>query len=185
MKKTQPKQTAATQPAAAPASATPPPAPAVAPATPVLTYEPADWSRVAVLLEGATKDEREFFDLLIHEWEQGVYSLPEAALMQGARANGATWITEIEDITGENDVLRGLKLAMLQGDWLAHFLRVLLKTYDYYNPPTPDDVAGDLEDYLIAFQYEIRDARKLIKAHPGTVASEIRQAIQKRPELVA
>jgi hypothetical protein len=175
----------ATMPAAAPVPATPPPAPAVAPATPVLTYEPADWSRVAVLLEGATKDEREFFDLLIHEWEQGVYSLPEAALMQGARANGATWITEIEDITGENDVLRGLKLAMLQGDWLAHFLRVLLKTYDYYNPPTPDDVAGDLEDHLIAFQYEIRDARKLIQAHPETVAGEIRQVIQKRPDILS
>src|ERR1035437_4025196 len=104
-------------PAAAPASATPHPAPAVAPAAPVLAYEPADWSRVACLLETATKDEREFFDLLIHEWEQGVYSLPEAALMQGARANGATWITEIEDITEGHDVLRGLKLAMLKGDW--------------------------------------------------------------------
>jgi hypothetical protein len=181
--KTSQKQTA--PPAAAPASATPHPAPAVAPAAPVLAYEPADWSRVAVLLEGATKDEREFFDLLIHEWEQGVYSLPEAALMQGARANGVTWITEIEDITGENDTLRGLKLAMLQDDWFSRFLRVVLRAYDYYNPPTPDDVAGDLEDYLIAFQYEIRDARKIIKAHPETVASEIRQVIQKRPELVA
>lgn len=184
MKKT-PESKQTTPPAAAPATATQPPAPAVAPATPSPAYEPSEWSRVATLLEGATKDEREFFDLLIHEWEQGVYSLPEAALMQGARANGVTWITEIEDITGENDVLRGLKLVMLQGDWCARFLRVLLKTYDYNSPPTPDDVAGDLEEYLIAFQYEIKDARKLIQAHPETVAGEIKIAIQKRPELVA
>ena len=191
--KTSPKQTASESrrttpiapPAAAPASATPPPAPAVAPATHRPPYEPSDWSRVASLLEGATKDEHEFFQLLIDEWEHGVYTLPEAALMTGAHANGVTWISEIEDIAGEDDVLRGLKFAMLQGDWLARFLRVLLKTYDYNNPLTPDDVAEDLEEYLIAFQYEIKEACKLITAHPETVASEIREAVRKRPDILS
>ena len=82
-------------------------------------------------------------------------------------------------------MFRGLKLAMLRNDWFAHFLRRVLKSYDYAQPLTPDDLAEELSQPLIDFQHEIRDARKLIETHPETVAGEIRKAIQKRPDLIA
>jgi phosphoserine phosphatase len=79
----------------------------------------------------------------------------------------------------------GLRLVMLRNDWCVRFLRRLLDSYDYSNPLTPDDVADNLDAFLLNFHHEIRDARNLIKDHPEAVAAEIRKAIQKHPKLVA
>ena len=170
-------------PAAMPAPAPPPLA--AAPAKPVPAYQPSSSGRVSFLLETASKKERDFFYELLQTWEDGAYDLTEAAFLKGAEAQGISWISEIEDITAENKMFRGLSLIMLRNDWLARFLRRLLEDYDYNNPLTADDVADDLDSDLIAFHHEIRDARNLIECHPETVADAIREAIQKRPELTA
>lgn len=173
---------------ATPPAAMPAPAPlplAAAPAKPVPAYQPSSSGRVSFLLEIASKKERDFFYELLQAWEEGAYDLTEAAFLKGAEAQGISWISEIKDITAEEKMFCGLRLVMLRDDWFARFLRSLLEDYDYTNPMTPDDVAEDLDSFLIAFQHEIRDARGLIKEHPETVADAIREAVQKRPELIA
>ena len=188
MKKTQPNQTATTPPAAAPNP------PAAAPVDAIRTapkaalknaapYQPSYFAKVAFLLEVASAKEREFFHELLDEWETSPYTLPEVAFVKGASAQGINWIGEVDDIANENKMLSGLRLVALKGDWLIRFLRKLLESYDYDNPMTPDDVADDLDQHLIDFQHEIRDARKLIESHPETVASEIRELVHNRPEL--
>jgi hypothetical protein len=182
MKKT-PRETE-TPAAADPATTQPPPAVPPAQPTPARTYLRSDASRVAFLLETAPERDREFFNHLLDEWEKGD-NLPELALLNGAHAYGIHWITEADDLVKENETLYGLAHAMVDDGWLARFLRSLLKGYDYQHPLTPDDVAEDLEGHLIAFQYEIRDASKLIRNHPETVAGEIRETIRKRPDLLS
>ena len=169
---------------AAPAAEPVKPTPAAAPVKPPPVYYQSDASKVAYLLECSEPEQREFFHALMDEWEKGAYNLTEAAFLNGADTLGIKWIAEIEDIIKENDTFQGLRFVMLMDGWLARFLRRVLKSYDHKNPPTPDDVAETLNSYLLEFQYEIRDARKLIENHPETVAGDIRRAIQKRPELV-
>ena len=197
MKKTQTNQTATTPDAtAAPAAATQNIPKILADAAAaaraqsavrdrVVDYRPSHFAKIAFLLETSAATEREFFHELLGEWETSPYTLPEVAFMKGASAQGINWIGEVDDIANENKMLSGLRLVALKGDWLIRFLRRLLESYDYNNPMTPDDVAEDLDQYLIDFQHEIGDARKLIENHPETVAREIRELIHKRPELVA
>ena len=173
--------TAEAPPAAEPVK----PTPAAAPVKPPPVYYQSDASQVAYLLERSEPKEREFFHHLMDDWETSAYTLTEAAFLNGADTLGIKWIAEIEDIIKENDTFQGLRFVMLMDGWLARFLRRVLKSYDHKNPPTPDDVAETLNSYLLEFQYEIRDARKLIENHPETVARDIQMAIQKRPELVA
>jgi hypothetical protein len=182
-KTTQPKP--ATTPAAAPVKPTPGATPTAAPVKPLPVYYQSDASKIAYLLERSEPEQCEFFHALMDEWEKGMYSLTEAAFMHGADAVGINWISDIEDLTREDALFRGLRLVMIVDDWFADFLRRILKSYDHTNPLTPDDVAEDLQSCLLDFQHEIRDARNLIENHPETVAGHIRRAIQKRPELVA
>jgi hypothetical protein len=158
---------------------------AAAPAKPVPPYQPSTSGRVSFLLESASETERNFFYNLLEMWEAGAYDLTEAAFLKGAEAQGISWISEIEEIAAEDKMFCGLRLVMLRNDWCVRFLRRLLDSYDYSNPLTPDDVADNLDAFLLNFHHEIRDARNLIKDHPEAVAAEIRKAIQKHPKLVA
>lgn len=158
--------------------------PAAAPVIPATVYNQSDASKVAYLLERSEPEQREFFHALLDEWEKGLYSLTEAAFYKGADAAGITWMSSIEELAEEDAMFQGLRFVMAVDDWFADFLRRILKSYDHRNPMTPDEVADSLESCLLDFQHEIRDARKLINSHPATVAGAIREAIQKRPELV-
>src|ERR1035437_4769283 len=81
--------------------------------------------------------------------------IPTAAapFMKGAAAVGINWISDIEELTREDAMFRGLRLVMIMDDWFADFLRRILESYDHRNPMTPDEVADSLESYLLDFQH--------------------------------
>jgi hypothetical protein len=151
-----------------------------APTKPAPVYRQSDASKIAYLLERSEPKEREFFYALMEEWDTGVYNLPEGAFVEGALALGLSWL-DLETVTEETETFRGLRMVILHNDWFADFLRRVLRAYNPKEPLTPDDLAEQLEGPLIAFQHEIRDARKVIRDHPETVVDAMQKA---RPTIV-
>jgi hypothetical protein len=75
---------------------------------------------------------------------------------------------------------------LLDNEWQASFLRgVCMLTREMKTRPTPEDVLDYLSNQVDQFQNEVEDARKLLHDYPEVLRDDVREAVRKRPELVA
>ena len=121
----------------------------------------------------------------MERWEKGCYYLPEAAFAMGSRALGYKAIAVEMDNKESVENIDTAARILLQGEWLAQFLRQLFCAYrsGILDSKTPEGTFYVLNCEMEEFDNVRENAADVLRDNPDALTAELRDLAQKRPDL--
>ena len=145
-------------------------------------FPPTAHTLLARITERATKEESAVLYDLLRECAKAGLPLPIAALHVSSHAVGLHLF--VEDIENYTQDFNGLTKITLDRGWLYDLLHRIFRMVNKGEKLTPEDVMQMVEIELLQLENELESAREALRDNPKALAKEIRQAVEKYPDLI-
>ena len=146
-------------------------------------FPPTAHTLLARITERASEEESAVLYDLLRECAKSGLPLPIAALHVSSHAVGLHLF--VEDLENYTEDFNGLaRITLDDKGWLYRLLHRIFRMVNKGEDLTPEDVMQMVESELLQVENELESAREALRDNPKALAKEIRQAVEKYPDLI-
>ena len=147
------------------------------------SFPPTAHTLLARITERASEEESAVLYDLLRECAKSGLPLPIAALHVSSHAVGLHLF--VEDLENYTEDFNGLaRITLDDKGWLYRLLHRIFRIVNKGEDLTPEDVMQMVESELLQVENELESAREALRDNPKALAKEIRQAVEKYPDLI-